>query len=92
MTCNTTIERVINLYLTELPGENLYKRYANYREASETYKQHFDRVTANADEKESNALDLAVFDLLAQTERLAFRDGFIAGAGHLRELAGLTSK
>ena len=86
MDCTEKVEKVIGFYLTELYGEDTYELNEPYREASEAYKRHLAKAAERMDYESGNALDLAVSDLLAQTEKLAFRDGFIAGAGHMKGL------
>ena len=86
MDCTEKVEKVIGFYLAELYGEDTYELNEPYREASEAYKRHLAQAAERMDHESGNALDLAVSDLLAQTEKLAFRDGFIAGAGHMKGL------
>ena len=89
MTCENDVQKVINLYLTELPGDNMHTRYPAYREAVSKYSKSFEAVTTNTNTAVIETLDLATNDLLATIEKLAFTDGFTAGVRHMSGLARL---
>ena len=92
MDCIESVEKVIGFYLTELFGEDCYEQSEPYREASEAYKRHLKKAAIAMGYEPSNTLDLAVTALVAQTEKLAFRDGFIAGAGHMKGLENILDR
>ena len=81
-----SIEKVINLYLTECSGGNLGSRHDDYREAENELMEQLAEMPDNAE------MQMSIMDLLALTEQLAFRDGFAAGVKHMQELSTLANE
>lgn len=80
------MDKVINLYLSELSGGNFISRYPAYNEAMNTFNAALPKDTDTA------ALELAVDNIIALTEKLAFTDGFKAGANHMCEVITLVTE
>ena len=81
-----TINKVIEFYLSELSGGDFGGRFPEYDSAMDVFKAALPKDT------DSEALERALDEIIALTEKLAFKDGFKAGATHTLELIKLASK
>ena len=80
---DSTIQKVIGLYYEESPGGDLYNRSEEYKKRNDAYRELLAKMP------DPSALDTAVFELMAITEKLCFEDGFKAAIKHVKGLYDL---